>query len=114
ADGRVFDLLQPVAERYLSGIKRRPVEIWKFNRQVRSIQSGCRLRVLGRAPFRMHWTADEWQHSTETDSTPTGVGQHYADIAVDLQQKAPVRFTFYWPEAQRWEGRDFAVTIAEH
>jgi hypothetical protein len=23
-----------------------------------------------------------------------------------------ITFTFYWPEAQKWEGRDFTVEVA--
>jgi len=26
-------------------------------------------------------------------------------------QGAPIRFTFFWPEAERWEGRNFAITV---
>ncbi len=26
-------------------------------------------------------------------------------------QGAPIRFTFFWPEAERWEGRNFAVAV---
>ena len=26
-------------------------------------------------------------------------------------QGAPIRFTFFWPAAERWEGRDFAITV---
>jgi glucoamylase len=110
ADDWVFDMLPQVTERYLTGIAREPIEIWKFNRQVSTTSAG--VRILAAAPFRLHWTADEWQHAADDDSTPTAVGQCYFDIPVAAQQRAPIRFTFYWPQADRWEGRDYAVTIA--
>ncbi|HVU90124.1 MAG TPA: glycoside hydrolase family 15 protein [Pirellulales bacterium] len=112
ADGRVFDLLPKVAERYLSVTSREPIEIWKFNRQPRFVAAGTRLRVITRTPFRLHWTVNEWQPAMDTDSTHTSVGQNFVDIPVAEGQKAPVRFTFYWLDAGRWEGRDFLVEIA--
>jgi hypothetical protein len=30
---------------------------------------------------------------------------------VEKSQRAPMRFTFYWKEQDRWEGRDYAVEI---
>ncbi len=112
ADGTVFDLLPLVAERYLSGAKREPIEVWKFNRQPRSVTPGTRLRIIAAAPFRLRWTSDEWQQSHDTDSTPTSVRHYFVDIDVKPAQRAPVKFTFYWPGPQHWEGRDFAVAVA--
>lgn len=111
ADGRVFDLLPKVAERYLSNKKREPIEIWKFNRQPRVIPAGTLLRIIARAPFCLHWTANEWRATSDTNSTHTCVGQDYVDISVGADQKAPIRFTFYWMDAGRWEGRDYQVAI---
>jgi glucoamylase len=113
ADDWVFDMIPQVTERYLGGQAREPIEIWKFNRQVRAVAPGMRLRVLAANPFHLHWTLDEWQHTADNDSTATTVGQHYFDIAVAAGQRAPIRFTFYWPRMDRWEGRDYAVTIAQ-
>jgi len=35
----------------------------------------------------------------------------WVDIPVEVQQRAPVRFTFRWLNQDRWEGRDYAVAI---
>ena len=37
ADGQVFDLIPEVADRYRGTRMRIPLEIWKFNRQVRAV-----------------------------------------------------------------------------
>ena len=37
ADGQVFDLISEVADRYRNRRTAPPLEIWKFNRQVRSL-----------------------------------------------------------------------------
>ncbi len=47
ADGRVFDLVAPVGERYLSGASREPIEIWKFNRQPRDHRARRKVANLG-------------------------------------------------------------------
>ncbi|HEY4313492.1 MAG TPA: glycoside hydrolase family 15 protein [Pirellulales bacterium] len=111
SDGRVFDLLPPVAERYLSQRDRQPIEIWKFNRQPPTIAAGTRLKIIARTAFRLHWSIDEWQHTNDSDSTHTAIGQNYCDIPVESAQRAPVRFTFYWLDAGRWEGRDFVINV---
>jgi len=33
------------------------------------------------------------------------------DVPIARLQAAPIRFTFFWPAAERWEGRDFAITV---
>lgn len=112
-DGRVFDRVSAVAERYLSPKRRRrsTLELWKFNRQVHRVEGGRTLRVQAGAPFRLRWSADEWRTAQDSDSAPSGLGPEYLDIAVPAGQRAPLRFTFYWPRGERWEGRDFTVAV---
>jgi glucoamylase len=112
ADGRVFDLIPPVAERYLNGRGRQDLEVWKFNRQVRRVQAGSVLRIQAHATFKLHWTANDWQTYADLSSGSSGLGIHFADLRVAQGQRAPLRFTFYWTEAGRWEGRDYAVEVS--
>ncbi len=81
-DNRVFDLIDPVAERYRNDKPRPVIEVWKMNRQVRSIPAGGLLRVQASSPFVLHWSDDEWKTVKDTASTPTAVGVDYADIKV--------------------------------
>jgi glucoamylase len=111
ADGRVFDSIPSVAARYLAGQGRKDLEIWKPIRQVRSVKAGDVLRVLAAVPFMLHWTADDWQSTADTASAPSGIGAHFVDLQVQKGRRAPVRFTFYWKERDRWEGRDYAVEV---
>jgi hypothetical protein len=69
------------------------------------------LRIQATCEFLLHWTKDEWQRSEDTPSTPTGLSVHYVDIPLIAAQRAPLRFTFYWPATGRWEGRDYAVCV---
>jgi glucoamylase len=113
-DGRVFDRVPAVAERYSAGRSRSPrLEIWKHNRRVPAVQRDTILRVQASSPFRLRWTSDEWRSAQDTPSIPTAVGIEYADVQVAAQQKTPVQFTFLWTRTQEWEGLNYTVGILE-
>jgi hypothetical protein len=41
-----------------------------------------------------------------------GLGLHIADLSIKaLPEGNQVEFTFHWPEADRWEGKDFVIHI---
>jgi glucoamylase len=111
SEGQVFDLIPAVADRYLKRRNCRPLEIWKINRQPRSIPAGMTLRVQAAAGFVLRWTNDEWREVHDSPSTPTEVDIEFVDIDVPKEQRAPLHFTFYWPGEDRWEGRDFQVAV---
>ena len=110
-EGQVFDLIPAVADRYLIQRNCRPLEIWKINRQPRSIAAGITLRVQAASGFVLRWTNDEWQEVHDSPSTPTGLAMEFVDIEVSKEQRAPLHFTFYWPGEDRWEQRDFQVGV---
>ena len=110
-DGQVFDRIPAVAERYQGRRRQQPIEVWAFNRHVRSVPPGTTPRAQAAAPFRLRWTADEWAVVEDTASTPTALGIEFVDVPIARLQAAPIRFTFFWPAAERWEGRDFAITV---
>ena len=112
ADGKVFDLVPEVAERYLSGKRvREPMEIWKHNRRVREVREGRVLRIQAGAPFLLRWTRNDWGSVEDSHSTPTALGIEYVDIPTRPRQGGRIRFTFFWTEAGTWEGRDFEVAV---
>jgi glucoamylase len=113
SDGVAFDRLPAVVARYQESdpLARPRHEMWKFNRRPRVIRPGCALRVLAGAPFTLHWTADEWRDVRDAPCETTAAGDAFVDIPVPAGQTAPLRFTFFWTEPARWEGRDFAVAI---
>jgi len=112
-DGAVFDQISNVAARYQGRGRRacRPLEVWTFNRRVRAMRPGWTLRVQAQAPFRLHWSANEWRNVQEAPSAGTAAGIDYVDLPVSPDQEAPLRFTFFWTEPGRWEGQDFAVAM---
>ena len=111
-EGRIFDTPQATIQRYL--IERTPAECeaWRFNQKARSIRQGKKLRLEALAPCSVHWTADDWQSAQDTPSSDTGLGVHLVDLPTQgLPSGSVVAFTFYWPEADAWEGTDYSVRI---
>jgi len=121
ADGVVFDRLPVVADRYLGppgsrGVDSSPhhglLEVWKPNRQPRSVRAGWILRVQMPGDFRLHWSLDGWVTSQDTDSSPTALGIEFVDIGIPAGGSGVVRFTFFREHDGGWEGRDYAVEVA--
>ncbi|MGH9321725.1 MAG: glycoside hydrolase family 15 protein [Vicinamibacteria bacterium] len=112
-DGKVFDLVPEVAERYRGPLPQAPLEVWKFNRQPATVPAGFRLRVLAHAAFRLRSTQDGWRHFEDRTSTATALGVHFVDVLIRRAQAAPVAFTFYWMDTGRWEGKNFRVDVME-
>ncbi len=110
-DGQVFDFIPEVAARYQQRIGRKLLEVWKPSRQVRTVKKGYTLRIQTPGPFRLHWSRDEWRTVDDTPSTATALGINFVNIAIPPTQQAPIRFTFFWTAANRWEGRDFVVAV---
>ena len=113
-DGRVFDLLDPVADRYLSlpGKKgRSELEIWKPNRQVRRVRPGKILRIQVPSPFTLHFSADGWAFAVDREAAATSLNIFYVDIPIHPSQLDPIQFTFFWTGEKRWEGKDHTVEV---
>lgn len=112
-DGRVFDLIPIVEERYARGNHpESSIEVFKvLRRQIRTIPAGKTLRITSAARFQVTWTPDNWETTHVLDSTQVGFAGSYADLPTSPQQEGSLSFTLFWPEENRWEGRNFEVII---
>jgi glucoamylase len=112
ADGRVFDLPPQTVERYLKGDTHTPLVSWRFNHKIRELARGHTLRVETLAPAIVHWSADGWREVRDDPTRDSGLGVHLVDLpTAALPAGTEIRFTFYWPDAARWEGADFSAKI---
>lgn len=110
-DRRVFDLIPAVADRYLRSHEHTDREIWKPNRHPRRVKAGAVLRIQAPDRFRLIYPLDEWRNVEKTAATWTELGIGYADIPLPREQRAPIRFTFYWDDRHEWEGHDYTVEV---
>ncbi|MBD2609797.1 MAG: glycoside hydrolase family 15 protein [Nostoc sp. ZfuVER08] len=112
-DGRVFDFIPEVANRYLGKRNQcKSLEIWKFNRQINKVKRDYTLRIQALAAFQLHWSQDNWQTIKDTPATSTKLGVHFVDISVYNAQQL-ISFTFFWIESNKWEKRDYHVVVVD-
>ncbi len=108
---KVFDLPPAPAERYLVEKKHSRFENWRFTDKIRSLGKGKDLRIEVLAPAMVHWTIDNWQTAHDLETRDTKLGVYVADLpAHQLPAAGELAFTFYWPETNRWEGKDFYIS----
>lgn len=68
------------------------------------------MEVFARSLVR--WSSDNWATVHDQPTIDSGLGVHYVDLpASDGKRGDTVQFTFYWPDADRWEGINFQVQI---
>jgi glucoamylase len=112
-DGQVFDRIPIVEERYAKG--HHPpshIEVFKvLRRQISHISAGKTLRITSAARFRVSWTPDRWQTTNVLESTQVGYAGSYADLPTPAGQNGALSFTLFWPDENRWEGRNFDVAV---
>ena len=75
------------------------------------------LRMVTLAPAIVHWSADSWKSVQKAASRDSGLGVYAADLSsaeLSMDQfiaGTEILFTFFWPEANHWEGTNFSVTV---
>ena len=111
-DGRVFDQIPEVAERYLGDrSKCKLLEVWKFNRQVKSIRLGYTLRIQAVSPFKLRWTKNKWSTVEDTASEYTSLKIYYVDLPMITVETTSIEFTFFWLESNNWEEHNYRIAI---
>jgi glucoamylase len=109
---KVFDMPTQTVTRYQKNKTTSKLCSWRFNQKTRTIPEGKRIRIETLAPATVHWSLDNWKTASDSKTVDTGLGVHYLDLPTDrLSQGSNVIFTFFWPEANRWEGTDFQVAV---
>jgi glucoamylase len=115
ADGQVFDCLSCVKDRYgvAPGTRtfRNNLEIFQTSRPVAALAAGMTLRVVDTQRFRMVYSLDAWKTNATMESKPVGYAGFYADLPTTAGWSGTIAFTFYWPEQDKWLGRNFEVTV---
>jgi len=112
ADGIPFDTPPQTVRRYLVQKTGSPHAVWRFDRRLTAFPRGKTLRVEVMAAARLRWHFGDGHEASDTQTTDTGLGIHYADLPTKaLAIGTEVHFTFYWAEANRWEGVDFTTRV---
>jgi glucoamylase len=117
-DGKVFDRIDPVYERYCEpeGRKRRRtgLEIYSFKRPIQRMDAGATLRILDESRFDVVWSGDGWQTVQTTTSRTLGSAGFSADITPPAGCGV-LEWTLHWTDAgtgpEAWLGYNVKVKL---
>ncbi len=113
-DGKVFDRVDPVFERFCTTDGRRRVnhnvEVFSLRRPIQRVDAGDTLRILDAERFEIVWSTDGWQTVQTDPSHDWGSAGFSADIHAG-SEPSQISFTLRWPDANRWLGYNVAIEI---
>ena len=117
ADGQVFDRISVVADRYAVPKEKRTfqsrMEIFQTGRPISAMVQGGTLRIVDAQRFRVTWTNDNWATKNAMDSRVVGKPGSFVDIQTAHDEVGTIIFTLFWPEENRWLGRNYEVAVNE-
>jgi glucoamylase len=113
-DGKVFDRIEPVYQRYsdAEGRKKRRqgLEIYTRKRPIQQMSVGSTLRILDEGRFEVTWTDDGWKTTNKTVSRGLGSVGFSADVK-PAAGSAQLEWTMQWTESDTWLGYNVKVKI---
>jgi len=117
-DGKVFDRIDSVYERYCTpdGRKRlhTNIEFYTRRRPIQKITAGDTLRILEDRRFEVVWSADNWKTTQATPSRSLGNAGYCADLSTAPSQAGgDLSWTLHWPEQSRWLGFNVETKIED-
>jgi glucoamylase len=118
-DGKVFDRIDPVYERYClpEGRKRvrADLEIYSRMRPIQRMKAGDTLRILDEKHFDLRWTDDGWKTSNTVTSVSMGNAGNSAEIASKPNtgngEAGKLEWTLRWTESNTWLGYNVEVKL---
>jgi len=113
-DGKVFDRIEPVYERYCTpeGRKKckRGVEMYSRSRPIHRMDAGSTLRILDEGMFEVVWSDDGWKTVKRTASRGLGSAGFSTDIRPGAGC-AELEWTMHWTESDTWLGYNVKIKI---
>jgi glucoamylase len=125
-DGKVFDIIPVVAERYAVAPGQRSfrstVEIFHVSRPLTELPAGFTLRIIDANAFEVVYSFDNWQTTDTKQSVAMGLAGFLVDLPTkDASAGEHLVFTLHWPgskgqlpeapSAERWLGHNVDITI---
>jgi glucoamylase len=108
-DGKIFDRISAVEQRY-SGAKRKPpIEVFRLNRPIHDMVAGRKLRMLADDHFCLVWTVDDWQTVRKSEGRTMGYAGYFADMETEPGKEGKLIFTMAWRD--HWQGHNFEVLL---
>jgi glucoamylase len=112
-DGICFDRVEPAFQRYVVNPVRSLHEIWNLRHPVRRMSPEKILRVIVTAEATVVWSEDRWANTRTSDAALVGpLNLWFVDFPTkNLPVGSVIEFTFFWKDTQRWEDRNYSVSV---
>ncbi len=70
------------------------------------------LRIETKSKAIIHWSGDDWKNVHDLKDSQQILKISFADLPTkSLPEEKQIKFTFYWPEVNSWEGTDFVIQV---
>jgi glucoamylase len=113
-DGKVFDRVDPVFERYSEPEGRKRVrhdlEIHTHHRPIQILDAGKTLRIIESEDFDVVWTDNGWQTKQAMTCRAVGCAGYSADIT-PTADSSELEWTLHWSQRDAWLGFNVRVKI---
>jgi glucoamylase len=117
ADGKVFDRISVVEDRYAVVKEKRTfvnmLNIFQTARPISCIVAGHTLRIMDQNRFRVVYSTDNWASKNALDATVVGRPGAFVDIPTTSGQTGSIAFTLFWPDENRWLGRNCEISLLD-
>jgi glucoamylase len=115
-DGVCFDRVESAFQRYVVNQVKSSHEMWSARHSIRRMPLGQILRLIVPAEATIVWSANDWASTNQADATHvSALNLWFADLPTkDCPEGSEIKFTIFWKETRRWEGRNYSVAIEPH
>ncbi len=122
-DGKIFDTVSVVADRYAVAEGQRnfrsTIDIFQVSRPISQTKAGTTLRIVDAHRFDVRYTLDDWQTTHEVNSRVVGYPGSFVDIETPDHEEGgsgkELIFTMHWPASEstedRWLGHNVTVRL---
>jgi glucoamylase len=109
---KIMDTPRFTRERYLDKAPACPFVVWRFNFPCDRLPEGKKLRIEVKGAALIHWTDDDWATKQHTLTRDTRLGIHIAELVPGNNAGRQLTFTFMWLADERWENKNYFVSLA--
>ena len=112
-DGVCYDRVEPAFQRYVLNPVQNQYEIWSIRHPLRLVPRGKILRIIVAAEATILWSMNDWARTQRLETShESELNLWFADFpTAEWPQGSAFAFTFFWKPDQRWEGRNWQVSI---
>jgi glucoamylase len=112
-DGVCFHRVEPAYLRYVVNPVPNRFEIWTLHYPMRRMSRGKILRIILAEEASITWTTDNWERTNKSQTlSQEQLNLWFADFpTAEWPAGSVFVFTIFWERDQRWENRNWQVTV---